>query len=157
RACAATSSSPSISPPPGRCTPWSSLLRRLALPPPDDGRLAPSPWRVMNEAPAPAVPARTLAADVTWVAAGAFVLAFFAHVFETPAEGDATVWWASAGLSAVLATAPRERWRTLAGAFAAALLAALLLQRHGVAPAVSRTLAWTAEGVAGGWLASAWL
>jgi PAS domain S-box-containing protein len=106
---------------------------------------------------APSAPPRTLAADMAWTTSSAFGLAMFARLFETPAEGDATVWWASGALSAILATAPRERWRPLGLAFALALLAALLLERHGVAMALARTVAWTAEGMAGGWLASAWL
>jgi PAS domain S-box-containing protein len=95
-----------------------------------------------------------VAADLAWVLAGGFALALCAHAFSSARAGAATVWWASAGLGAVLATTPRERWRLLAAAFAAAILAAQLLVATPAALLLVRTAAWTAEGVACGAIAA---
>ncbi len=108
----------------------------------------------MTDPLAPAqAPVRTVGADAAWVLIGGTTLAALARLLETSQAGDANVWWASALLAAVLATAPRERWAALALAAIVAFGAALAAGGEGVSSTVARAFAYTLEGLAGGWLA----
>jgi PAS domain S-box-containing protein len=104
-----------------------------------------------------AAPVRSTAEDFAWIAGGAFALALCAQAFAPAHMGGATAWWASAALGAVLATAPRPRWRALSTAFAASVAIAQAVAGASWEVILVRTLAGTAEGAGCGAAAAALL
>ena len=106
-----------------------------------------APWR----------PERSLQGDVAWVLAGSVLLTLAARVLGLPFASAAPIWWASAGLAAVLATAPRARWGVLAAAALAAIAATKAAFGEPLDTALACAFAFTLEGLVGGWLAAAFL
>ena len=106
---------------------------------------------------APWWPQRSLHTDLAWVLLGGVSLTLFAHVFGLPFPGAARVWWASAGLAAVLATAPRARWGVLWAAAFAVFAGTKAASGDALDSALACAFAFALEGLAGGVLAAALL